>query len=358
MNSEVVLPVSTIIRVLATALLVYCVVQISPLLMLTFLAILLAATLHPLLVRATRRGLPRWAGITLIVLSMLGSMAFLFAVLIPKVLTQLSGLAETWPRLREQIVLQTPNRLALREAMANFLQHPTANASKDLPKQAVAVGGLALGVLAQFVLFLVLSTYLTVEGSRSWQWFKAFFQPVTQSKLERTGTDISRVISAYVTGQLITSILVTVFSFAILYFLHVPAALVLAVLAGIFDVLPMVGFFLSVIPAALLALTVSPKTALAVMGAYLFYHAIENYLIVPKIYGNRLRVSTLTVLLSLLAAFEIAGVQGAIAILPVVASYPIIERIWLRRYLCNEVVETHAEIQSKPDDEMDKRKSA
>ena len=110
MKAEVALPVNTIIKVLATALLVYCVVKISTLLMLTFLAILLAATLHPLLIRATKHGLPRWVGITLIVLSMLGSMAFLFAVLVPQVLTQLSSLAETWPRLRAQIVSQTPIR--------------------------------------------------------------------------------------------------------------------------------------------------------------------------------------------------------------------------------------------------------
>ena len=64
---------------------------------------------------------------------------------------------------------------------------------------------------------------------------------------------------------------------------------------------------------------------------YLFYHAVENYVLVPKIYGNSLRLSTLTVLLSLTVAGIIAGVGGAIAALPIAASFPVIERIWLKK---------------------------
>ena len=58
-------------------------------------------------------------------------------------------------------------------------------------------------------------------------------------------------------------------------------------------------------------------------------------------YGNRLRLSTLTVIVSLLAANMLAGIEGAIAVLPVVASYPIIERIWLGRYLRDSTVAKH-----------------
>jgi predicted PurR-regulated permease PerM len=88
-------------------------------------------------------------------------------------------------------------------------------------------------------------------------------------------------------------------------------------------------------------MTVSPSTSLAVAGLYLLYHGIENYLIVPWIYGNRLRVSGLAVLLALLVGSILAGILGAIAVLPVVASYPIIERIWLVDFLGRGVVQKH-----------------
>ena len=104
--------------------------------------------------------------------------------------------------------------------------------------------------------------------------------------------------------------------------LHVPNALLLAALAGIFDVLPLVGFFLFAIPAVAMALTVSPASAGLVGLLYLAYHLVENYFIVPKVYGNRLRLSTLTVLISCLAAGMVAGVVGVIIILPIVVFLP------------------------------------
>jgi predicted PurR-regulated permease PerM len=70
-----------------------------------------------------------------------------------------------------------------------------------------------------------------------------------------------------------------------------------------------------------------------VLGLYLLFHADRNYLIVPMIYGKNLRVSTLTVLLGLLAGALLAGIPGALAALPIIASYAAIERIWLKPFL-------------------------
>ena len=121
----------------------------------------------------------------------------------------------------------------------------------------------------------------------------------------------------------------------------------LAVIAGVFDILPLIGFFLAIIPALIVAVAVSPVTAGVVLVLYGAYHLIENYFIVPKVYGNRLRLSTLTVLVSCMAAALVAGVVGAIVILPIVASYPIIERIWLRRHLETDTVSQHAQIDAE-----------
>src|SRR5205085_4519515 len=112
----------------------------------------------------------------------------------------------------------------------------------------------------------------------------------------------------YVVGNLITSVFAAGYAFVVLQMLHVPNAALLAILAGIFDLLPIIGFFLFIIPAVLLALTVSAKAALFVALLYGAYHLAENYFIVPKVYGNRLRLSTLVVLVSCLAAGLLAGV--------------------------------------------------
>ena len=71
------------------------------------------------------------------------------------------------------------------------------------------------------------------------------------------------------------------------------------------------------------------------------YHLIEDYIIFPRVYGNRLRLSGLVVLLSCLAAVLVLGFVGAIMVLPLVASYPIVERIWLQPYLGRDTVQKH-----------------
>src|SRR6266508_919225 len=105
--------------------------------------------------------------------------------------------------------------------------------------------------------------------------------------------------------------------------------------------------FLFTIPAMAMALTVSPGTALLVGALYGVYHLIENYFIVPKVYGDRLRLSTLTVLISCLAAGMLAGVIGVIIVLPLVASYPVLERWWLRPHLEPDTVEKHVAIDTQ-----------
>ena len=85
----------------------------------------------------------------------------------------------------------------------------------------------------------------------------------------------------------------------------------------------------------------SPRTALIVVGLYVLFHALETYYIVPMVYGKHLRVSTLTVLLGLLAGMLLAGIPGALAALPILASYAAIERIWLKPFLRDGVSEKH-----------------
>lgn len=65
-------------------------------------------------------------------------------------------------------------------------------------------------------------------------------------------------------------------------------------------------------------------------------------MLVPRVYGNRLELSSLAVLLALAAGATLNGVMGAVLILPLVAAYPVIERYWLRGYLGPDVAKDHS----------------
>jgi predicted PurR-regulated permease PerM len=195
------------------------------------------------------------------------------------------------------------------------------------------------------VLGFILTIYLLMEGRQTRDWLLAFVPPRHHAKARRTLAEGETVIFGYVAGNALTSLIATVSTLLVLWILNVPAALLLALIAGLSDFVPVIGFPLSAIPAVLLALTVSTNTALWVLAFYVAYNTVENYLIGPWAYGDRMKLSNVAVILSFAVGAQVAGVIGALIALPVAALYPSIERIWLRDKLGSEVVAEHEAIE-------------
>lgn len=323
-----------IFKVLLTAGLVWAAIKLAPLLILVALALLLAVTLFPILKWLERR-LPHWAAILVITLGVIVSLVAVIAGIIPAVVEQFTQIAKKLPELQATALNNIHNNY-VHQLAQKLLSNPAISSD-----HVVAAGQAVLGAVSGLVLLVALAIYLTADGERAYQWIRAFFSVAHRRKLDQTAQECSRIIVAYVAGQLITSALCAVFVFVVMTLLKVPAALVLGVMAGLFDVLPLLGFFVFTATAVLFALTVSGGTALTVLALYIGYHLLENYLIVPKVYGSRLRLSDLVVLLSVLAGGYLAGIPGAILILPIVAAYPAFEKIWLVDYVGRDTVEKH-----------------
>jgi predicted PurR-regulated permease PerM len=220
------------------------------------------------------------------------------------------------------------------------------------------VAGSLAHALVVTVLALILTAYLLVDGRRTWAWLRAFVPPRHHARFDETAADVRCEVRAYVLGNIATSVFATVFVLVALGAMKVPGALVLALLAGVCDFIPVLGFVLSAAPAVLLALTVSTTTALVVVALYLAYHFIENYFIAPKVYGNQLKLSDVSVLLAFAAGAQLAGVVGALIALPIAAAYPTIERLWLRPHLPRGTVPEHARIEGDPSDRDRSRRQA
>jgi predicted PurR-regulated permease PerM len=132
--------------------------------------------------------------------------------------------------------------------------------------------------------------------------------------------NLETIVGGYIRGQIVTSGLMTVFVFALLMFCRIPNAIALAVFAGIADVLPYVGTFLSVGPATLAALSRGPGITVVVLVAMLAYEELESRLLVPRVYGHALRLPSSIVLLALLAGGTLLGIVGALLALPLAAA--------------------------------------
>jgi predicted PurR-regulated permease PerM len=324
--------------------LTYLAVRLWPLLKLLLLALLIAIAFVPLINWTRRRRWPHWAAVLLSGLILLGLVLLLIAILIPTFTGQGGSLITNLPSLRDQWAVKLPQSGPIREMANHFLNSPALRDPEPLLKQFLTLLSVALTGVMQFFVVLIFAIYFVADGPRVYQWLLAFLPPVHRKKMDVAAREITPVVGHYIVGQVMTSALCGAYAFIVLALLHVPDAGFLAIIAAIFDVLPLIGFFLFTIPAMAVALTVSPGSALLVGIFYGAYHLIENYFIVPKVYGNRLRLSTLTVLISCLAAGMLAGVIGVIIVLPIVACYPVFERLWLRPHLEPDTVKKHSEI--------------
>ncbi len=332
---------STIVKLLCGVLLAFVAIRLWPFFKLLIISMLLAVALYQIVLWASHQGWPRWAGLSLASAALALAVLGFAAVLGPMAFTQASEFAKDLPKLKEQLLAQLPARGPLREAVEHAADLGGSVNLQQLSEKALAAAKTTLGGLVDLALVVALTIYLMADGPRALQWFVTFFPREQRPRVTKGLGEIAARVVSYVSGQAMVSGLFAVYSFVVLSLLKVPLALVLAVLAGVLDVVPVVGISISLTLAALLGLSVSATTGLLVLVFYAAYHVLENYLIIPKIYGKKLQLSTLAVLLSMIAGGTVAGVIGAVAVLPLIAAYPVLEGLWLAPQLEPEVVTDH-----------------
>jgi predicted PurR-regulated permease PerM len=341
-RTTVEIPWRTILKVLAAIVLVWLWLQLYQLVLVVVVAVLLAVTLNPIVAWFERRGMPRWGAVSVVSLIILAAIGgFLWA---------------TWASLNEQVRYVTQHFADIEHQITAKLppwarkvasQTTGADVTSYIGPYALRLADSVTSAVVVAMLGFILTIYMLIEGQRTSEWILAFVPKANRAKAEQTLAECETVIFGYVAGNIATSIFATVFVLVALSILKVPAALLLAVLAGLLDFVPVLGFIVAVVPALALAATVSGTTVLIVGLLYIAYHGIENYLIAPRVYGDRLKLSNLAVILAFAVGAEIAGVIGALIALPIAAAYPAIERIWLREQLGDDTVREHRAIERK-----------
>ena len=149
---------------------------------------------------------------------------------------------------------------------------------------------------------------------------------------------VDRVFGQWIRGQIFLGVTVGVATFAGLLILNAVVdpifgrfALLLAIIAGILELLPIIGPIIAAIPAVLLAMTAGPQAAIAALVLYLLVQQVENNVLVPKIQGDAVELHPSAVMFSLVLGGAIAGLLGAILALPVTAAARDVYRYLFRR---------------------------
>ena len=335
-------PWLTIFKMLSAAALVWIWLQIWPVLMVVLVSLVLAITLEPVVEQLERWRLKRGLAVLVVGAVTLVALGAFFMAAASPLTQQTKQLVGLGAALQESVAVRVPVAVAriVRRGPQDPAELMAAIAAK-VPEVANAILTAATMTLFAFILTL----YLLADGRSTYEWVIAYVPRPHLAKANATVAGVTDAVFAYVAGNLVTSLFATVWVFVSLTLLHVPGAFMLAVLAGVCDFVPILGFFVALAPAILVALTISQGTAVSVIGLYALCHLIENYAIAPKVYGHHLKLSGVAVLLGLVIGAELGGIIGALLALPVVAAYPIVERIWLRESLGTNVLAEHARLE-------------
>ncbi|MDD5110004.1 MAG: AI-2E family transporter [Patescibacteria group bacterium] len=188
----------------------------------------------------------------------------------------------------------------------------------------VASSGNILLIISSVIATLVLTFYFVYDYERLLKLFLNIFPYKEKAKLKGLLEEIARVTGQFIRGNVIISCISFIVIFIGLLILKIPLAMPLALIAGVFDLLPLVGSTLGAIPALLVAFSLSPVQGFSVLILFIIYQQVENIYICPAIYNKALNLYPALGFLAVLVGASLFGILGAFLALPVAASIPVV----------------------------------
>jgi predicted PurR-regulated permease PerM len=320
----------TIVKAILLILLFFAIYLFRDLLLIILTAIVIASAIEPIAQRLQKVGIPRLPSVILIYLALAGFFAFIFYFFIPPLFKELSSFLTNLPQFVDTVDFWTPinqkdlgifqpavqdisQSFSLREFIAGP-QSLIGNAAEGFWKTISIFFGGALS----FILIVVLSFYLAVQENG----ISNFLRIVTPADTQRYIIDLwkraQRKIALWMQGQIVLAVLIAILVYLGLAILDVRFAFLLAVLAGLFELIPLFGPILAAIPAIAIAFVDGGLTlGLIVTGLYIIIQQFENHLIFPLVVKKVTGLPAIFVIISLIIGVKLAGFLGLILSVPI-----------------------------------------
>lgn len=311
----------TIFRTICIVLAVAFLYIIRDIVILFLVALLIAALIDPFAERMKRVGLPRGLSVFFLYVIGLAVIAGVFILVVPPMAYELSQLANVFAPLLSDTsfgdlrdIIQNGTWAQGVESIASTVQQ--AGVLEAIPQLGSVLQGAFGGVLAVFVV-LVLAFYMVVEENVIRRGIALFASPEYQPFVTQLSVKMREKIGAWLRGQLLVMFSIGLLCYIVLIAFGIPYALVLALFAAVLEVVPFLGPMLSVVPAAIIAFSVSPLHAVFILIAYFVIQQFEGHVLVPKIMQKTTGLNPIVSIIAILIGFQVDGILGAVLSVPV-----------------------------------------
>lgn len=306
------------------------------------ISLVIAYLMLPAVNRLSRR-IPRWAAILVMYVVTFGSLGIALSYVIPPAVTQISQFVEGIPgwyensrddveRLIARFRREAPPEVEQRveEQIARIQQTVEDNATAYSQRVAGFLFNSVVRVfqtLTFLIGFLVIPFflfYVLLDSQRLPRTIDSMLHPRIRADFWNILRIVDTVMGKYIRGQLTLGLIVALMSFVGLVGLNaagfnVEFTVLLALIAGVGELIPVVGPILSAIPAVIVGATDGWRTALAVAALYAVIQQVENQVLVPRIVGNTLKLHAAFLMALLVIASQIGGLPLVILSAPLAA---------------------------------------
>ncbi|MEI8105688.1 MAG: AI-2E family transporter [Actinomycetes bacterium] len=327
----------TVLRVLATAIVVAVVLELVWVARHVFswilIALFLAVALDPFVSWVERRArMKRGAAIGCVYLFLTLAIAGIGSTFAPKLVSEVNGFVNATPGYIHDLT-QGRGRLGFLETKYQIVEKVQKQVKDGGAKRLLGLSGAAVAVTKSVITMIVatvtivfLTFFMLLEG-RGWvERFYRLLSEESQPRWRGIGRDISRTVGGYVTGNLLISLVAGVSATVVLLIMDVPYAVALGLLVAVLDLIPLAGATLAGIVVVGVAFLHSVPAGVVLLLFVVVYQQVENHFLQPVIYGRTVQLSPLVVLMAVLVGAELAGILGALAAIPVAGTIQVLVR--------------------------------
>ncbi|PIS13720.1 MAG: hypothetical protein COT67_00405 [Candidatus Tagabacteria bacterium CG09_land_8_20_14_0_10_41_14] len=313
----------TIVKAVLLLLLLVVLYYIKDVVAVVLFSIVIASAIEPAAVWLEKRKIPRALAVLSIYLIVFFIFGSLFYLVLPTFLSDLSQFVNDFPTyLKNSESLRSLYGIlpftgdgsfsSVAEEVLSRLQNQLSSITVGFFAAATKVFG---GVLS-FFLMIVLSFYLAVQKNG----LENFLRIVTPVEYENYILGLwersRKKIGNWMKGQVVLGIVVGVLVFLGLSILRIEYALTFALLAAVFELIPIFGPILASIPAIIVAFFQSPTLALAAIGLYVIIQQFENHLIYPLVVRKIIGLPPIMVILAIIIGAKLGGFFGVLLAVP------------------------------------------
>lgn len=308
----------TVIFIALFIILLWVIYLIRDVILLFFVAFILMSALAPLVSRLTRWKIPRILAIAIIFLLLIGCIVGVVTVGFTPLINQISELSQNLIRIVGGLL------------RSNYIDQSIVNQEiSNLSHNIVSFTFSLFQNFISFVSVIVITFYMLLDREKIETAAIALFSN-QQAKITRLIEKVEYKLGAWLRGQMILSLFIAILVYVGLTLLGISNALPLALIAGLLEVVPVIGPIIAAIPAVLVAFTISPLSAALVTGLYLAIQQIEGHLVVPQVMKRAVGLNPLLVILAITVGGRLLGIAGALLAVPIAVVIQVIVEEVLR----------------------------